>query len=395
MIHCAKCGVVPVPEKDLPVLLPRNVKDYKPKGKSVLAGIEEFYHTTCPKCGGKATRDPDTMDTFVNSSWYYLRYTDAHNDKLPFAPDRANRWLPIDDYIGGIEHACGHLIFFRFFHKVLHDMGVLATDEPNTRLHTHGLVHLEGKVMSSSKRIGIWVGAFVKEHGADVARLAVLFAAPPDKGMDWQADTPVGVSRFIARLYSLFQDNLKAVTFDPVPRPLTPGPAQRLYIRLNQTVKKVLDDLEAFQFNTAIAALMEFLNDLTTYSSSQSPSPRPLTPDPIFGYALGRLIYLLAPFTPHLAEELWRQTGHSDSIIEQRLPDYDPAAIQFDQVEIPVQVNGKLRSKLVTARNLPEDEIRKLALADAKIQEYTKGQNVMKVIYIPNRLVNVVVRSGQ
>ena len=405
MIHCPKCGIVPVPEKDLPVLLPRNVKDYRPKGKSVLAGVEDFYHTTCPKCGGKATRDPDTMDTFVDSSWYYLRYTDAHNDKLPFAPDRANRWLPIDDYIGGIEHACGHLIFFRFFHKVLHDMAMLSTDEPNTRLHTHGLVHLEGKVMSSSKRIGIWVGDFVKEHGADVARLAVLFAAPPDKGMDWQADTPIGVGRFIARLYTLFQDNLKTVTFDPVPRPQTPGPAQHLYIRLNQTIKKVRDDLESFQFNTAIAALMEFLNDLTEYASRMTPNAlrqnppassveRPASSE-VFGFALGRLIYLLAPFTPHLAEELWHQTGHSDSIIEQRLPDYDPAAVQFDQVEIPVQVNGKLRSRLVVARRLPEPEIRKLALADSKVQEYTKGQNVMKVIYIPDRLVNIVVSRKQ
>ena len=395
MIHCPKCGVVPVPEKDLPVELPKNIKDYKPKGKSVLAGVEEFYHTTCPKCGGKATRDPDTMDTFVDSSWYYLRYTDAHNDKLPFAPDRANRWLPIDDYVGGIEHACGHLIFFRFFHKVLHDMGMLATDEPNTRLHTHGLVHLDGKVMSSSKRIGIWVGDFVKEHGADVARLAVLFAAPPDKGMDWQADTPIGVSRFIARLYTLFQDNLKAVTFDPPPasshQPL--ATSHHLYIRLNQTIKKVLDDLEGFQFNTAIAALMEFLNDLTEYRSQLTANSSQPTTDPVFGFALSRLIYLLAPFTPHLAEELWHQTGHADSIIEQRLPDYDHAAVQFDQVEIPVQVNGKLRSRLVVARGLPEEEIRKLALADAKIQEYTKGQNVMKVIYIPNRLVNVVVGS--
>jgi leucyl-tRNA synthetase len=409
MIHCPTCGVVPVPEKDLPVLLPRDVKDYKPKGKSVLAGIDEFYHTVCPRCGGKATRDPDTMDTFVDSSWYYLRYTDAHNDTLPFAPDRANRWLPIDDYIGGIEHACGHLIFFRFFHKVLHDMGMLATDEPNTRLHTHGLVHLDGKVMSSSKRIGIWVGDFVKEHGADVARLAVLFAAPPDKGMDWHADTPIGVGRFIARLYTLFQDNLKTVSFTPVPRPLTPGPELQLYIRLNQTIKKVLDDLESFQFNTAIAALMEFLNDLTEFQSTRAQArrsassdstldhsaTRPLghPEDSVFGFALGRLIYLLAPFAPHLAEELWHQTGHSDSILDQRLPDYDPAAVQFDQVEIPIQVNGKLRSRLVVARGLPEAEIRKLALADSRTLEYTKGAQVMKVIYIPNRLVNIVVSS--
>jgi leucyl-tRNA synthetase len=386
MIHCPHCGIVPVPEKDLPVLLPENVKDYRPKGKSVLAGVDEFYNTRCPRCGGPATRDPDTMDTFVDSSWYYVRYTDPRNRQLPFDPAKANTWLPVDLYVGGIEHACGHLIFFRFFHKVLHDLGMLATDEPTMTLHTHGMVSVNGVTMSSSKGNGVWVGEFVPKYGADIARLSVLFAAPPDKGMDWQADTPVGVTRFVSRVYRLFQDNLKAVTPGPVPRPATPGPEQHLYVRLNQTIKKVIDDLEGFQFNTAIAAIMEFLNDLTV--------PEART-NKVFGFALHQLIPLLAPFTPHLAEELWHQTGNTGTILDRRLPEYDPAAIGFDEIEIPVQVNGRLRSKLLAARDSAEDEIRRLALADAKVQEHTKGQPVVKVIYIPNRLVNIVVRSNK
>jgi leucyl-tRNA synthetase len=387
MIHCPQCGIVPVPENELPVLLPQDVEDFRPKGKSVLAGVESFYHTTCPGCGGPATRDPDTMDTFVDSSWYYIRYTDPHNHQLPFDPPKANAWLPIDHYIGGIEHATGHLIFFRFFHKVLHDMGMLASDEPNIRLHTHGLVSLKGKVMSSSKKHGMWVGDFVREYGADVARLAVLFAAPPDKGMDWSDDTPVGVSRFVARVYRLYQENLGNIvsSLTPGTERLMPNPAEkRLYIRLNQTIKKVGDDLEGFQFNTAIAAIMEFLNELTAFEDKSSK---------VFGFALDRMIYLLAPFTPHLAEELWHQTGRAGTIIEQRFPDYDPAAVAFDQIEIPIQVNGRLRSRLVVARNLPEPEIRKLALADVRVIEHTRGQIVKKVIYVPNRLVNVVARG--
>jgi leucyl-tRNA synthetase len=385
MIHCDKCGIVPVPEDQLPVLLPAEVKDWKPAGKSVLAGVEEFYRTTCPKCGGPAHRDPDTMDTFVDSSWYYLRYTDAHNDKLPFDPARANPWLPIDQYIGGIEHATGHLVFFRFFHQVLHDMGRLRDPEPNTTLHVHGMVSFGGKVMSKSAKVGIWVSDLAPKFGADALRLAVLFAAPPDKGMDWSDETVVGVSRFISRIYSLFQDSLGAVHSNPLDKTQFTPDDRRLYIRLNQTVKKVIDDVEAFQFNTAIAALMEFLNDLTGFKDPARP---------VFGFALSRVIYLLAPFAPHLAEELWHQTGGTDTLFRQRLPGYDPAAIAFDQIEIPVQVNGKLRSKLTVPQGLGESDIRDRALSDSRVQEHLKGGEVKKIIYIPNRLVNIVV-SGK
>jgi leucyl-tRNA synthetase len=382
MIHCPRCGVVPVPEKDLPVVLPADVKDFRPKGKSVLAGVESFYHTTCPKCGGPATRDPDTMDTFVDSSWYYIRYTDPHNHDMPFDPARANAWLPVDLYVGGIEHATGHLIFFRFFHKVLHDLGMLATDEPVTTLHTHGMVSVNGVTMSSSKGNGVWVGNFVPEHGADVARLSVLFAAPPDKGMDWQEDTPTGVSRFVSRIYRLYQDNLGSLTSDSPDRSRLTAPEQHLYIRLNQTIKKVIEDLDGFQFNTSIAAIMEFLNDLTAFENRQSM---------VFGFALNRLIPLLAPFTPHLAEELWHQAGNTDTVFAQQMPDFDKSAVSFDEIEIPVQVNGRLRSKLAVPRGTPEAKIKEMALADTKVSEFTKDLAVKKVIYVPDRLVNVVV----
>ncbi|MEO0108820.1 MAG: leucine--tRNA ligase, partial [candidate division WOR-3 bacterium] len=244
MIHCPKDGIVPVPESDLPVFLPEDVKDFRPRGKSVLACVESFCHVVCRKCKGTAERDPDTMDTFVDSSWYYVRYTDPHNNERPFDPDQANAWLPVDLYVGGIEHATGHLIYFRFFHKVLHDMGLLASEEPVTQLKTHGMVSVAGVTMSSSRGNGVWLGEFVPEHGADVARLSVLFAAPPDKGMDWQPDTPKGVSRFISRLYNLFLEH-RAVVTPERPAPDQLAPTERwLYVRLNQTVKKVIEALE-------------------------------------------------------------------------------------------------------------------------------------------------------
>ncbi|MEO0080317.1 MAG: leucine--tRNA ligase, partial [candidate division WOR-3 bacterium] len=338
MIHCPKCGIVPVPYEQLPVLLPENVRDYKPKGKSVLAGVEEFITTTCPKCQGPARRDPDTMDTFVDSSWYHLRYTDAHNDRLPFDKAEADKWLPIDSYIGGIEHACGHLIFFRFFTRVLHDMGMVSVQEPCRNLHTQGMVSLEGRTMSSSKRHGVWVGPFVEKHGADVARLAVLFAAPPEKPLEWTDDLVTGVTRFLNRVWRLFAEHGSVVNFDPPDTQKFTGADRELYIRLNQTIDKVRKDCLTLQFNTAIAAEMEFLNSLNGFEDKQSR---------LFGFCLGRFIYLLAPFAPHLAEELWhRARPDADSLFNERFPECDERFLVFDRLEIPVQVNGRLRGRL-------------------------------------------------
>ncbi|MEO0020117.1 MAG: leucine--tRNA ligase [candidate division WOR-3 bacterium] len=390
MIHCERCGIVPVPDKDLPVLLPPQVKDYKPKGKSVLAGVEEFINTTCPKCSGPAKRDPDTMDTFVDSSWYHLRYTDPHNQELPFSRENADKWLPIDEYIGGIEHACGHLIFFRFFTRVLFDMGMVSVKEPCKVLHTQGMVSLDGKTMSSSKKHGVWVGPFVEEHGADCARLAVLFAAPPEKPLEWSDDLVVGVKRFLARIWRLYQDCLKTGSIKPnfIPAQLQTerfSPSEReLYIYLNQTHQKVIKDSENFQFNTAISALMEFLNRLYLFTERKSP---------VFGFALSRFLLLLSPFAPHLAEELWHQLyPDRGSIFSERLPDYDERFLVFDTMEIPVQINGKLRSRVVVSRSSSESEVKEAALRDETVAAYIQGRKISRVIYVPNRLINIVLQ---
>lgn len=376
MVHCERCGIVPVPYEELPVLLPKEIKDYVPKGKSVLAGVEEFIRTTCPKCSGKAKRDPDTMDTFVDSSWYFLRYTDPKNDELPFDPNKANSWMPIDEYVGGIEHATGHLIFFRFFTKVLYDMGMLNYDEPCSVLHTQGMVKLNGRTMSSSKKHGVWVGPFVEEHGADVVRLAVLFAAPPEKDMDWSTELVTGVSRFLDRVYRLYTSEREALSVECV------ASQDPLYIRLNQTIKKVQEDIEGFQYNTAVAALMEFLNDLYLYKEKKAS---------VFNFALNRFIRLLAPFAPHLAEELYHLTpADKGSIFEEPFPDYDKAALSFPELTIPIQINGKLRSKIVVALGTDEPTVKETALKDKKVQEYLKGQRIKRIIYIPNRLLNIV-----
>jgi len=382
MVHCPKDGVVPVPLDQLPVLLPEDVKDYKPKGKSVLEGVESFINTTCPKCGGPARRDPDTMDTFVDSSWYHLRYTDAHNDQLPFRKAEADKWLPIDEYIGGIEHATGHLIFFRFFTRALHDMGMLAVEEPCRTLHTQGMVSLNGVTMSSSKRVGVWVGEFVPEHGADVGRLAVLFAAPPEKGMDWTDDLVTGVTRFVNRIWRLYEDNLGRVRFDRPDTGKLTADERKLYTRLNQTIAKTAADCEAFQFNTAIAAQMEFLNDLFAFADRDSA---------VFGFALGQLIHLLAPFAPHLSEELWHQVRPgAGSLFGERFPEADAKFLVFDQMVVPVQVDGKLRDRVSVPRTATEDEVKKAALESAGVAAYLAGRRVAKVIYVRDRLVNIV-----
>jgi leucyl-tRNA synthetase len=389
MIHCQRCGIVPVPEKDLPVLLPQGKIDYIPKGRSPLADVPEFINTTCRQCGGKAERDPDTMDTFVDSSWYFLRYLDPKNDKAPFTYESTKKWMPVDHYIGGIEHACGHLIFSRFFTKFLYDLGMVAVDEPAQTLTTHGMVHLDGKVMSSSKRHGVWVGPFSAEHGADVARLTILFAAPAEKDMEWNDEGVVGAERFLNRVYRLFRDSRKSVSFEPPKKEDLTGDDLKLYIKLNQMIKKVTEDSETMQFNTAIAALMELLNELTSF-----PDPGKL----VFRFALGSYIILLSPFAPHLAEEIWHMLApwKESSIFEERWVGYDSSALTYEEVTIPIQVNGRLRSKIAVPADTPEDKIKEAALADPKIRPYTEGHEITKVIYVTakNRggLVNIVVQ---
>jgi leucyl-tRNA synthetase len=311
-----------------------------------------------------------------------VRYADPHNDRRPFAKQAADAWLPIDEYIGGIEHATGHLVFFRFFTKVMADMGMLSFREPAKVLHTQGMVSLDGVTMSSSKNVGVWVGPFTEEYGADAARLAVLFAAPPDKDMDWTDDLVTGVVRFLNRVWRLYEADGGAVTFDPPDPAKLDDAGRELHIRLNQCVAKVTADIEGFQYNTAIAAQMELINHLHGFADKAAP---------VYGFALGRLMFLLAPFAPHIAEELWhRARPGAGSIFDESFPEPDPGFLRFDTITIPVQVDGKVRARLTVPRSTPGDRVRELALEDETVRRHLEGRRVEKTIYIRGRLVSVV-----
>jgi leucyl-tRNA synthetase len=380
MLYCDTCGMVPVPEKDLPVLLPKDIKDFVPKGKSPLAAADHFINTTCPTCGAPAKRDPDTMDTFVCSSWYFLRYLDPHNDREFCSRENADMWLPIDQYIGGSsEHATGHLIYFRFFTKVLHDAGYIAVDEPATNLFNLGMVLKDGQKMSKSKGNLVRIGDFVKKHSADAARLTIIFAAPPEREMEWSDDGVVGAERLISRTYRLFADNLDAVVRN---KPHTiPKPDKSLYVKINQTIAKVTSDLESFKFNTAIAALWELLNELYACSAK----------GPVFGYGMHALTQLLSPFAPYLADELWSLTGGAGSLIEQDWITHDEKYLQDVVKTIVIQINGKVRSHLEVTGTVTEDRTKELALQDEKIQRHLQNKQIKKIIYVPEKILNIVV----
>lgn len=382
MIHCEKCGIVPVPEKDLPVLLPEGNIDFFPKGRSPLADVDEFIKTTCPKCKGKAKRDPDTMDTFVCSSWYLFRYTDPKNKNQPFAKKKVSRWLPVDKYIGGAEHATGHLLYFRFFTKFLHDIGYLSVDEPAIELFNHGMVlDSKGEVMSKSKGNAVSPIDLMNQKGVDVSRIAVYFAAPSEKEILWTGEGITGASRFLNKIYNLAQKvKPKDLNYNIKFNDLT-DTEKTTYRKLHQTIKKVNEDIETLQFNTAIASMMEFLNLFSSISSDSR----------IYTYCLKNLIQLLAPFAPHLAEELWEKLGFKQSVFKSKWPAYDKDAVIEELVTIVVQVNGKLRTSFEIPLNTDEEKIERMALENEKIKKFTKDKRVLKTIFIPNKLINLVV----
>jgi len=425
VVHCPKCGIVPVPEDQLPVKLPENIKSFKPQGRSPLEDVEEFMNTTCPKCGGPARRDPDTMDTFVDSSWYYLRYTDPHNEKEPFSKEEANKWMPVDQYIGGAEHATKHLIYARFINKVFYDEGMVPASEPFSALFTQGLVHkkfywcpkclevveeddiefkeidgekvafhkkcgerLEERVEMMSKSRGnvVRVGPFVREHGADVARITILFAGPAEKDMEWTDAGVEGAKRFINRVWRLYQDNIDKIDVNAkVDTGKMSEDEKNLYVTLQRTIYEVRKDSSEFHFNTAIARIMELVNALYSFKNNASP---------VFSEALQKLVLLLAPFAPHLAEELWHQLGHEDSVFRNRFPEYDEKFLTHDTIEIPVQINGKVRSRLQVPLDSDKDSVLELALKDEKVKRFVEGKNIIKVIYVPNKLLSLVVKDG-
>uniref|UniRef100_A0A7C4XB22 Leucine--tRNA ligase n=1 Tax=candidate division WOR-3 bacterium TaxID=2052148 RepID=A0A7C4XB22_UNCW3 len=381
IVYCDHCGVVPVPEESLPVILPDKIADFIPKGKSPLAGVEDFINTKCPRCNKPAQRDPDTMDTFVCSSWYFLRYLDPHNTKEFCSSDNARIWLPIDQYIGGIEHATGHLIYFRFFTKVLFDAGLIPVDEPVKNLFTQGMVLKDGEVMSKSKGNVVPVGPFVKEYGADVARITILFAAPPERDMEWSDEGVTGAQRFLERIYRIVTENKEFIAGKKPEEPFNVN-QRRLFIKINQTIKRVSEDFEGFKFNTAIAALWELLNELFSYKDK----------DLVFGYGLYVLVNLLSPIAPHLADELWSQIHRQDkSLMYEKWLAYDTRYLSDNMITIVIQVNGKVRGHIQVESATDEEMIKSLAINEEKVKKYLADKEVKKIIYVPQRIVNIVV----
>jgi len=379
MIHCPNCGVVPVPEKDLPVLLPIGVK-FTGKGRSPLAEVESFMHVKCPQCGGDARRESDTMDTFVDSSWYFYRYCDAHNSTAPFDSKKIAYWFPIDQYIGGVEHAILHLIYSRFFTKVMRDIGLIHNDEPAARLFTQGMVIKDGAKMSKSKGNVVSADDMIQRFGADTGRVFELFAAPPEKDMDWTDAGAEGAYRFLGRVFRFVTRNM-----DATPRTEDPAASRSALRKLHQTIRKVTEDFDRrWHFNTSIAALMELINTLHEQEAGLSRAA--------LDQILPSLILLLGPFAPYMAEELWEQLGRKGPVFRQPWPAYDEELAKEDAADVVLQVNGKVRGRIAVPFGAPQAELEKRALADPKTQPFVAGKQVVKVIVVPDKLVNIVVR---
>ena len=375
VIYCDKCGVVTVPEKDLPVVLPENAK-LSAIGDDPLAKIDSFVNVKCPKCSGTARRDTDTFDTFVESSWYYARYTCADDDKNGIDKDKANYWLPVDQYIGGIEHACMHLLYARFFHKVLRDFGYLSSKEPFANLLTQGMVIKDGSKMSKSLGNVVDPDYIIEKYGADTAKLFSLFAAPPEKDLDWSDLGVEGCHRFLSRVWRLVDNNFEALSKTRVEN-------KKLRTLAHKTLKKVSHDLDNFGFNTAVASMMELTNEL--YKTE---------PKEIDNETIEILLLMICPFAPHFVSELWERLGKGTNAIKETWPKLDEAAIIDDRKLVVVQVNGKLRSKLDVAANITEEEIKNLAFEDANVKKFIEGKEVKKVVYVEGKLLSIVIASN-
>jgi leucyl-tRNA synthetase len=397
MLYCEKDGIVPVPEKDLPVVLPENV-DITLAGGSPLGRVSDFVNTTCPKCGGPARRETDTMDTFVDSSWYFYRYTDAHNDHAPFDSKTAQYWFPIDQYIGGVEHAILHLIYSRFWTKFMRDLGLITNDEPVERLFTQGMVIKDGAKMSKSLGNVVSPDEMVARYGADAARLYSLFAAPPDRDLDWQDSGIAGIQRFLGKVYRLVTKNATdhSISSGDTPIGARPTPEERqIQRKLHQTIKRVSDDFKGrWHFNTCISAIMELVNDFYTYQENVVSEAHTTSSSSSVLVAEVRrdLVLLLAPFAPYLAHELWEMLGETGSLLKAPWPKYDAALAKEEEVEIPVQVNGKLRSRVTVPADASETFVIERALADEKVQSMIAGKQIVKKIYVPGKLLNIVVK---
>ena len=418
MIYCDDCGVVPVPDEDLPVRLPENA-DFSKGSMAVLRSDTDFLKVNCPKCGGEARRETDTMDTFVDSSWYFARYVDPRNTELPFSRDASRYWLPVDHYVGGVEHAVMHLLYARFFTKVMRDLGLSEMDEPFTRLLTQGMVCMEtyscpdhgyiypaevrkgnlcpkcdnelaiGRVekMSKSKNNVVDPNDILDKFGADTMRVFSLFAAPPERDLEWNDQAVEGAYRFLNRVWRIVHELMPLIQQETSEAD-GKGPARKLRRMTHETIRRVTVDIdERLHFNTAISAIMELVNHIYQIKETDRVKCKAALRE-----AIEAMVQLLSPFAPHIAEEIWEKLGHTSNVTQQPWPVWDEKLLVLDEVQIVVQVNGKLRSKINVPADADEETVRTAALGDEKIQRNIEGKQVVKVVVIPNRLVNVVVR---
>jgi leucyl-tRNA synthetase len=376
ILYCDACGMVPVPEEDLPVELPE-VDEYLPKGRSPLAAAEDWVQTTCPRCGGDARRETDTMDTFVDSSWYFIRYADPRNERLPFAREIADYWLPVRQYIGGVEHAILHLLYARFFTKVMNDLGLVGFDEPFLRLFTQGMIHHRGAKMSKSKGNVVSPDAMVERYGADAVRLYVLYMGPAEADKEWHESGIEGTARLLDRLWRLGLDVAAA-------SPADGAPEGELVRAAHRTIAKVSDDiLRRFQFHTPIAALFELVNEI--YRARDDPAQAAAV-----RFATETAVSLVQPYAPHVAEELWERLGH-ERLWEQPWPEPDAALLERQTFELVVQVNGKVRDRVEVETGLSDEELVEHAKALPRVRAQVDGKDLRRAVVVPGKLVNLVI----
>ena len=397
IVYCDHCGMVPVADADLPVLLPTDV-EFKPTGESPLKGSEKFMNCACPKCGAPARRESDTMDTFVDSSWYFLRYLNARDGEKAIDTATCNNWLPVDQYIGGIEHAILHLLYARFFTKVIHDLDLISFDEPFAKLFTQGMIckksTVDGKLykMSKSKGNVVSPNELIENYGADTVRLYTLFIGPPEKEAEWNDSAVEGAYRFLCRIWRRVWQN-RDLLIDS--KTLVPDmgkmekPERDLYRKVNESVKKITDDLDgAFHFHTAISSIMELMNAIDEIKVDTA------SPDQVkavFRDAIEKIVILISPFAPHIAEELWSELGYTGGVLSADWPEVNEAALHRDEIQMALQVNGKVRGQLTVPSTATKEEIEKLAVADPAVIKWTENQTIRKIIVVPGRLVNIAV----
>jgi leucyl-tRNA synthetase len=386
IIYCPSCGTVPVPDDQLPVILPRDVV-IKGKGGSPLQEVEEFVKTECPKCGREARRETDTMDTFVDSSWYFLRYCSPRAEDTPLDTASVEYWMPVDQYIGGIEHAVLHLLYSRFFTRVIRDIGLINFKEPFTSLLTQGMVIKDGAKMSKSKGNVVDPDFLIDKYGADTVRVFCMFAAPPEKDLEWSDQGVEGAYRFLHRVWALvfkYRDIFEGMDKDI--KVSLDGRAMKLLRKTHQTIKRVTTNIEKdYHFNTAIAGLMELLNEMYAFDPVSDEERSVLV------FSIKTMLLLLSPFAPHIAEELWRVTGERDSIFLNKWPEWDEDIAREEEIELVIQINGKVRAKTMIPAGLDDEAIKEKAFAEPKIREYLDGRKPKKVIVVRGRLINIVI----